>query len=545
MTQIPNGIWKNFNTQGAFSVGVGRYLNKNFDVMLNSTFIPGEFSNRKIRELTDVDLNLRFKLVDWSIIEKTSTFTPFLSAGLGGTWQEELNGSGNFSIPAGFGIRLNFGSRIGVEALARYHFNGANFQDYATVNYGININFGEGKAPAFVAPPPPPPPPLDSDKDGIIDSEDKCPQTPGIAKFDGCPDTDGDGLQDSEDECPTEAGPVERKGCPVKDKDGDGVEDADDACPDEPGTVANNGCPSKPLIAVVKDKITDEVIPGAELVLLNSSGEMVKTGTTNSLGIVEFENLEPGDYTIEGKMLDISLTAADVKTADFNSSSSVQKTLYYDDPNFIIQGKVVICNSPDPMPGVLLELENKGANFLKTTTSSNDGTFRFYLDSKAIYTLHAKKESFLSQVVDVDASRYDRNKSVFVKLEVCAEEVKCGESIRLNNILYDSNSAAIRSDAKPDLDKVVTFMRDNPDAKVELSSHTDSRGKAAYNLNLSQRRAQAAADYIVAQGVASSRIVGTGYGETKLVNRCADGVRCPDSDHQQNRRTEFKVICPD
>ena len=84
----------------------------------------------------------------------------------------------------------------------------------------------------------------------------------------------------------------------------------------------------------------------------------------------------------------------------------------------------------------------------------------------------------------------------------------------------------------------------NPDAKVELSSHTDSRGKASYNLQLSERRAKSAADYIIAQGIAASRVIGRGYGETKLLNKCADGVRCADTEHQLNRRTEFKVVCP-
>ena len=97
---------------------------------------------------------------------------------------------------------------------------------------------------------------------------------------------------------------------------------------------------------------------------------------------------------------------------------------------------------------------------------------------------------------------------------------------------------------KPDLNKVVQFMRDNGDAKVELSSHTDSRGRASYNLSLSQRRAKSAADYIIAQGIAASRVIAKGYGETKLLNGCADGVNCSDGEHQINRRTQFKVICP-
>ena len=83
----------------------------------------------------------------------------------------------------------------------------------------------------------------DRDKDGILDKDDLCPDTPGLAEFQGCPDTDGDGVPDKDDQCPDVAGPVENNGCPWPDTDGDGVLDKDDACPTVPGPVENNGCP--------------------------------------------------------------------------------------------------------------------------------------------------------------------------------------------------------------------------------------------------------------------------------------------------------------
>ena len=83
----------------------------------------------------------------------------------------------------------------------------------------------------------------DRDKDGIKDSEDACPDVPGLAQFQGCPDTDGDGVADKDDNCPEVAGPVENNGCPWPDTDGDGVLDKDDACPSVAGPAANNGCP--------------------------------------------------------------------------------------------------------------------------------------------------------------------------------------------------------------------------------------------------------------------------------------------------------------
>ncbi|MGA9212221.1 OmpA family protein [Kaistella sp.] len=83
----------------------------------------------------------------------------------------------------------------------------------------------------------------DRDKDGIPDKDDRCPDTPGLAEFQGCPDTDGDGIPDIDDQCPDVAGPIENNGCPWPDTDGDGIPDKDDACPDVAGPVENNGCP--------------------------------------------------------------------------------------------------------------------------------------------------------------------------------------------------------------------------------------------------------------------------------------------------------------
>lgn len=100
----------------------------------------------------------------------------------------------------------------------------------------------------------------------------------------------------------------------------------------------------------------------------------------------------------------------------------------------------------------------------------------------------------------------------------------------------------IRADAAKILDGLVVIMRDNPSLEIELGSHTDSRGADKYNLNLSQRRAQSVVNYLVNQGIARSRMIAKGYGETQLLNECEDGVTCTDEQHQANRRTVFKVL---
>ena len=139
----------------------------------------------------------------------------------------------------------------------------------------------------------------DRDKDGIPDKEDRCPDTPGLAEFQGCPDTDGDGIPDIDDQCPDVAGPKENNGCPWPDTDGDGVLDKDDACPTVPGPVENNGCPWPTAVAVTKefkDLLFDfnkaTIQPGsthkldkaAEIIKSAPAENFVVVGTTDAKG---------------------------------------------------------------------------------------------------------------------------------------------------------------------------------------------------------------------------------------------------------------------
>ena len=113
----------------------------------------------------------------------------------------------------------------------------------------------------------------------------------------------------------------------------------------------------------------------------------------------------------------------------------------------------------------------------------------------------------------------------------------------LENIYYDLDSANIRPDAARELDKLVQILIDNPEIKIELSSHTDSIASVEYNLNLSQRRAQSAVNYIIQRGIAPDRLVAKGYGEMRPIarNTNPDGTD-NEAGRQKNRRTEFKIL---
>ncbi|MFN0036647.1 MAG: OmpA family protein [Saprospiraceae bacterium] len=112
----------------------------------------------------------------------------------------------------------------------------------------------------------------------------------------------------------------------------------------------------------------------------------------------------------------------------------------------------------------------------------------------------------------------------------------------LVNLYYDFNAAEPSDASLPELKKLLKTLRQNPDFQVEIASHTDARGSDDYNLELSQRRADAVVGWLVKQGIARERLTPHGYGETKLVNRCSNNVHCEEEQHQLNRRTEFRIV---
>ena len=110
-------------------------------------------------------------------------------------------------------------------------------------------------------------------------------------------------------------------------------------------------------------------------------------------------------------------------------------------------------------------------------------------------------------------------------------------------INWNTGSATLTSTAKNLIDtRLMPVLASNPGAKMEIASHTDSRGGATSNQALSERRAQSVVNYLISKGVNNSRLVANGYGERKLKNRCADGVSCTEREHAANRRTEFRLI---
>ncbi|SNT20847.1 WD40-like Beta Propeller Repeat [Ekhidna lutea] len=161
----------------------------------------------------------------------------------------------------------------------------------------------------------------------------------------------------------------------------------------------------------------------------------------------------------------------------------------------------------------------------------------FPLDKNSTYEIMGAKREYFTGHINESTT----NQKGEIDWEVPLDRIVLDKEIKIENIYYDLDKAILRAEAKEELDKLVKVLIENPTIKIELGSHTDSRGSDSYNHDLSQRRAESAVNYIVEQGIESSRIVAKGYGETKPVNQCTNGVACETDMHQANRRTEFMV----
>jgi len=298
----------------------------------------------------------------------------------------------------------------------------------------------------------------------------------------------------------------------------------------------------KDVLVVVKDKQTGLALSGVKVVIDGGDGEQVSI--TNAHGEAErLAGAKSGTYRISGEKNGIRTTEVVLTAADFaGGGATIYKELLHDDPRFTLIGETVEGNSDRKLAGINTTLTNEGTDANMSQVSDGEGKFIYQLDQRADYNVVANQAGKYSQTERVTTKGLDRSKTLYVTLKLGVSDLEEGASWVLKNILYDFDRSNIRPDAARVLDNVANIMQQNPTLRIELSSHTDSRGNDAYNLSLSQRRADAAVAYLVRKGIDRSRMVARGYGETRLLNDCGNGVDCPEELHQANRRTEIEVL---
>jgi outer membrane protein OmpA-like peptidoglycan-associated protein len=205
-----------------------------------------------------------------------------------------------------------------------------------------------------------------------------------------------------------------------------------------------------------------------------------------------------------------------------------------------------------PLSNAKILLKDRLGAIVKDTITDKYGRFSFKLPCNQKFTIEGLKEDYKSdteQFVTSEKVALGLDLDLFPKIIEDFEYTSKNQlAIKINTIYFNDNKWDIRSDAIIELEHIVKIMKKYPKIIVVAASHSDARGKSAYNVKLSQRRADATADYIVSRGISSNRIYGNGYGETQLTNKCIDNdshsnsIKCAEAEHQKNRRTSFIVL---
>lgn len=224
----------------------------------------------------------------------------------------------------------------------------------------------------------------------------------------------------------------------------------------------------------------------------------------------------------------------------------------------IIRGVVKDRDSKEVLSDATVSVINEAGNTIASTTTRIDGQFEFEVNKGQQYIINVAKEFYNENEVNIGTASLRPNDEAFseIFLEQKMEEAdnspapksmeeENGEALQVVEIDY-INYELDKSDIKPDvmatLDKLIALLKEFPDLEMRIESHTDSRGSDDYNMLLSKKRAKAAFDYVVSKGIDPKRLLYHGYGETRLLNNCANGVDCTEEQHEVNRRSIVKVV---
>ncbi|SFN82893.1 WD40-like Beta Propeller Repeat [Bizionia echini] len=193
-----------------------------------------------------------------------------------------------------------------------------------------------------------------------------------------------------------------------------------------------------------------------------------------------------------------------------------------------------------PIPMATVQLIDESGKIVKEVTSDENGLYEMEADCSQKYKVLGMKADYKDDLQDVETTDVTGEEHV---VDLNLIPLINDNEIVINPIFFDFDKWGIRADAAYELENIVSVMRAHPNMVIKIESHTDSRGGDNYNLKLSDRRAKSTQEYLYSRGISNERIESAiGYGETRLVNKCSNGVKCTAEEHQENRRSKFIIL---
>jgi outer membrane protein OmpA-like peptidoglycan-associated protein len=216
--------------------------------------------------------------------------------------------------------------------------------------------------------------------------------------------------------------------------------------------------------------------------------------------------------------------------------------------NQIVSGKVIDAKSKETIADATIKAFDQFGDLITESKTDASGSYKVIVPCAKKVKLVANKQNYSTDSKDVETQSQNEAEIPNVNFELSKYEdlvvhEKGQEKIIVNPIYFEYDKWNITSQAAAELDRVVFVMTNFPNVKIKIESHTDSRGKDAYNMKLSDNRAKSTQQYIISKGIDATRIESAvGYGESRLVNKCRNGVKCSEEAHLKNRRSDFIII---
>jgi outer membrane protein OmpA-like peptidoglycan-associated protein len=296
--------------------------------------------------------------------------------------------------------------------------------------------------------------------------------------------------------------------------------------------------PPRDIDIIAKDEFTGQPLPYVEVVLNGPEGKRL-SGSTDANGRVTFNKMIPGDYTVSGFLNNINTSVQNIDKNNFETDNNqINITITHNDPRYTLSGLVINKTKNIPEGGVDVNVTNETKRSVITKQSNaGDGIFNAQLEAGSDFTLVGKKADYISNIERISTKGLNRSATLYVKLELGIEEAKVGQSIVLKDIYFEVGKADIDIAFSTDLDKLIQFLKDNPETRLEIQGHTDNTGSLNLNNKLSQSRANSVVDYLTKNGIDRNQLIAKGYGSSLPVadNATAEG-------RTKNRRVVMKVL---
>ena len=285
---------------------------------------------------------------------------------------------------------------------------------------------------------------------------------------------------------------------------------------------------------------TGDILPFTKIYLKTENGDIITSSVSDKDGLAEFPVILGGNYTIlaENNTYTSDLKSISISKSIFGLEQKEDIFLRQSYPFLTIN--VIDKESRLALPLAIVTITE--GKYDESALNEVNGVIHMKMNNSTDYTFYAIAEGYYPNTLKYTSTgRVPGEYSMNIEME----KLSVGKQFTLENLYYDLDKSNIRTDAALVLYDLVQMLLENQEVRIEIGSHTDSRADTGYNMKLSQRRSDSVQAYLIDNGILQGRFITKAFGESQLINKCADGIVCPEVDHQANRRTVIEILKKD